>query len=198
MWSASFCHFPRTECSNICFTFACSQAVRSVWEFKIGFEAFHSLKKMRNSIYQYLQKPNSDSPVKDTNKDAFFGTIDVAGNEIITNIFAVLTCLRGTSQVLNQMLDKDIICHILPTSIVLLLCPHCTAEPSCESYTPAFCSKKEEKRKQSRTCNQTSHWKYHCQGGTFEGVLELYYTFMTSSHPFWTYCCAQQKQSIIE
>ena len=62
-------------------------------EFKIGFEAFHSLKKMRNSIYQYLQKPNSDSPVKDANKDAFFGTIDVAGNEIITN---VLTCLRGS------------------------------------------------------------------------------------------------------
>jgi hypothetical protein len=50
---------------------------------------------MRNSIDQYLQKPNSDSPVKDANKDAFFGTmaIDVAGYEIITNIFAVLTCL---------------------------------------------------------------------------------------------------------
>jgi len=54
------------------------------------------MKKMRNSIYQYLQKPNSDSPVKDANKDAFFGTIDVAGYEIITNIFAVLTCLRGS------------------------------------------------------------------------------------------------------
>ena len=45
---------------------------------------------MRNSIYKYLQKPNSDSPWKDANKDAFFGTIDVAGYEIITNIFEVL------------------------------------------------------------------------------------------------------------
>ena len=199
MWSASFCHFPRTECSNICFTFACSQAVRSVWEFKIGFEALHSMKKMRNSIYQYLQKANSDSPVKDANKDAFFGTIDVADMKLLPISSQCLHAWGGPSQVLNQMLDKDIICHILPTSIVLLLCPHCTAEPSCESYTPAFCSKKEEKRKQSRTCNQTSHWKYHCRGGTFEGVLELYYTFIsTSSHPFWTYCCAQQKQSIIE
>ena len=88
----------------------------------------------------------------------------------------------GPSQVLNQMLDKDIICHILPTSIVLLLCPHCTAEPSCESYTPAFCSKKEEKRKQSRTCKKASHWKYHCRGGTFEGVLELYYTLMIKAN----------------
>ena len=129
MWSASFCHFPRTECSNICFTLACSQAVRSVWEFKIGFEAFHSLKKMRNSIYQYLQKPNSDSPVKNANKDAFFGTIDVADMKLLPISSQCLHAWGGPSQVLNQMLDKDIICHILPTSIVLLLCPHCTAEP---------------------------------------------------------------------
>ena len=138
---------------------------------------------MRNSTYQYLedlQKPNSDSPwnSKDTNTDAYFGTIDIAGYEVITNNFAVYVW-AGPSQVLNQMLDKDII-----FSLQAYYC--CFAPMVLHSHGMSLTHLlfEQKREKTVKTCHQTSHWKYACRYGTYEGILELYYTFMKSSHPF--------------